>query len=155
FEDDDYGLRTFRAGDRNLLANDVFIHHVGPPPPRTNFAGPTAGLDVNPHRLFDKWGAAAAPPLAPLWASYEEHVELLAPEQYALPGWATPALPAPLLARHLAKVGRRLGRLGWHAAARAAFQRSLRISPTVRGVTGWVWNLRPGAMTKSQIASSE
>lgn len=142
-EDDDYCVRALQAGYRNLIANDVFLHHVGSASQKANALDPLALVDANRQRFRAKWGAAAAPVVAAEWPTFEEHIALLRPDQYVLPGRAVPVVPARALARRLAKFGRRLGRLGWHGPARALFLQSLRTAVTVRGVTGWLWNVRP------------
>jgi GT2 family glycosyltransferase/2-polyprenyl-3-methyl-5-hydroxy-6-metoxy-1,4-benzoquinol methylase len=144
FEDDDYALRSMHAGYRNVVANDVFIHHVGAASHDANQLTPNVLVQENGRRFIAKWGAAAAPFVAAVWTDYDAHISLLEPEQYALPGWALPQVPPTTLARHLAKVGRRLGRHGWYAEARAACCRSMRTAVTAAGITGWLWNARRG-----------
>ncbi|MFI5395131.1 MAG: glycosyltransferase [Candidatus Binatia bacterium] len=145
FEDDDYALRTLQVGYRNIIANDVFIHHIGAASHAANDLCAETLVRTNHGRFVAKWGAAAAPLLAAVWSGYDEHVATLGPDQYALPGWAIPDLPPPVLARHLAKVGRRLGRLGWRTEAGAVFRRSLRTALTIPGLAGFLWNARPRA----------
>jgi GT2 family glycosyltransferase/2-polyprenyl-3-methyl-5-hydroxy-6-metoxy-1,4-benzoquinol methylase len=143
FEDDDYCLRALSAGYRNLIANDVFIHHIGHASQAVNQLEPDALLERNRQRFVAKWGGAAAPIVAASWAGFDEHVALLTADQYALPGWAVPEMPPVQVARYLAKVARRLGRCGWHAAARDAAWRSLRTAVTLRGLTSFLWNALP------------
>jgi GT2 family glycosyltransferase/2-polyprenyl-3-methyl-5-hydroxy-6-metoxy-1,4-benzoquinol methylase len=141
FEDDDYSLRSLQAGYRNIVANDVFIHHVGS---ASHVKARVQGMGKrNGRRFLTKWGPVAAPVLALRFARYDEHITLMAPEQYVLPGWAIPTVPPRAVARYLAKVGRRLGRYGWRAQSLQAFRRSLRTAVTVAGVAGFVWNARP------------
>jgi GT2 family glycosyltransferase/2-polyprenyl-3-methyl-5-hydroxy-6-metoxy-1,4-benzoquinol methylase len=143
FEDDDYAARTLRAGYRNIVANDVFIHHIGAASHAANNLSVEALVDANRDRFVAKWGALAAPFMAAVWTAYREHIAALAPEQYALPSWAIPDLPPLVLARHFARAGRRLARMGWRTEADAAFRRSLAAAVTVGGVAGWMWNLLP------------
>jgi GT2 family glycosyltransferase/2-polyprenyl-3-methyl-5-hydroxy-6-metoxy-1,4-benzoquinol methylase len=152
-EDDDYCVRALAAGYRNLVANDVYIHHIGSVTQSANALGPDALVGANRQRLHAKWGAAAAPVVAAEWPTFEEHIALLQPHQYALPGWMLPQVRARALARQVNKFGRRLGRFGWHAAARAAFARSLRIAVTARGITGLLWNLRPTRGARAGVAA--
>ncbi len=144
FEDDDYSLRTLLAGYRNVVANDVFIHHVGSASHGAIASSVLAAAGkANRHHFLTKWGPLATPIIAPRFGGYDEHVALLSPEQYALPAWAVPEVRPRALAQHLAKVGRHLGRYGWRAESLAAFRRSLRAAVSVRGVTGFLWNARP------------
>jgi GT2 family glycosyltransferase len=140
FEDDDYCVRALAAGYRNLVANDVFIHHVGSASQRVNALEPDELLDANWQRFVSKWGPVAAPVIAARWASFEQHVALLRPDHYYLPAKAMPHLDPRQQARHLAQVGRRLWRLGLHAPARTAFRLSLRTALTWRGLTGAAWS---------------
>jgi GT2 family glycosyltransferase len=143
FEDDDYSMRALQAGYRNIVANDVFIHHLGSASHPTIAASVKAIGKQNGRRFLTKWGPAGAPVLALRFARYEEHVALLAPGQYALPAGAVPDLPPRVLARYLAKVGRRFGRYGWRAESLDAFRRSLRATITLGAVAGFIWNARP------------
>jgi hypothetical protein len=143
FEDDDYCLRSLTAGYRNIVANDVFIHHVGSASHKANSLDQKGLQETNRGRLLEKWGAAAAPIIAARWAGYDEHVTLLEPDQFVLPGWAIPAMTRSARARHLARVGRRLARLGWSAQARSAFGHSLRLSFTPAGLAGLAWSSIP------------
>jgi GT2 family glycosyltransferase len=143
FEDDDYSMRALQAGYRNVVVNDVFIHHVGSASHVALATSVKAIGKQNGRRFLAKWGSAGAPVLALRFARYDEHIALLAPEQYVLPGWAVPDVPPRVVARYLAKVGRRLGRYGWRTESLRVFRRSLRTAFTVGGVTGFVWNARP------------
>ncbi|HEU4401512.1 MAG TPA: hypothetical protein VFT43_05350, partial [Candidatus Polarisedimenticolia bacterium] len=144
YEDDDYSLRALTSGYRNIVANDVYIHHVGSASHAANGLPQKALQEENRRRLVGKWGADAAPVIAARWADYEAHVALLAPDQFALPGWAVPEVPPRDLARHLARVGRRLVRLGWRTEAQKIFRRSLRTALTVQGLAGLAWSVSPG-----------
>ncbi len=145
FEDDDYSLRALKAGHRNLIANDVFIHHLGSASHAANSIEPRVVQEENRDRFLKKWGAAAAPIIAARWADYDEHLALLAPDQFALPGWAVDDLPPRAVARHLARVGRRLARYGWRTEAWSAYRESLRRAITLRGVAGFLRNLHASA----------
>lgn len=139
FEDDDYSMRALQAGCRNIVANDVFIHHVG----AASHVAIAASVKVigkhKDRRFLAKWGPAGAPALALRFARYDEHIALLAPEQYVLPGWVVPDVPPRVAARYLAKVGRRFGRYG----SPRAFRRSLRTVITLGTAAGFIWNARP------------
>ena len=139
-EDDDYSLTALAAGYRNVIANDVFVHHVGSASqPRARAARDEIGRR-NRERFIAKWGAAGAPIVATRVLRYEHHVALLEPHQYVLPDWAVPAVPRRTLARQLARAGRRIGRHGWHREARAAFRRSLAARVTLGGLLGLLWH---------------
>jgi GT2 family glycosyltransferase/2-polyprenyl-3-methyl-5-hydroxy-6-metoxy-1,4-benzoquinol methylase len=143
FEDDDYSLRVLNAGYRNIVANDVFIHHVGSASHAANALDHDALVSAHRARLLEKWGGRVAPVMGARWAGYEEHVALLGPDQFVLPGWAVPALSRREVARHLSRVGRRLRRLGLATQARAAFAASLRSSWTLAGLGGLAWSAFP------------
>jgi len=147
FEDDDYSMRALQAGYRNIVANDVFIHHLGSASHAAIAAGVKAIGKQNGRRFLAKWGPAGAPVLALRFACYEEHIALLAPEQYVLPGWAVPEVSPRVVARYLAKVGRRFGRYGWRSESLRAFRQSLRTAVTFGAVAGLVWNARPRIVT--------
>lgn len=154
FEDDDYCLRALSAGYRNVIANDVFIHHIGHASQAINQLEPDALLERSRRRFVAKWGGAAAPVIAASWAGFDEHIALLTPDQYALSGGVAPAaMPARSTARHLARVARRLGRYGWHAAAREAAGRSLRTAVTIRGLTAFLWNALPRPTRRAPASS--
>jgi GT2 family glycosyltransferase/2-polyprenyl-3-methyl-5-hydroxy-6-metoxy-1,4-benzoquinol methylase len=143
FEDDDYCVRVLAAGYRNLVANDVFIHHIGHASQAANDLDPDELLSASGQRFRSKWGEVAAPVSLSLWSSFEQHIAQLRPEQYALPGWALPEVAPRDLANQLARIGRRLTRRGWKTSARQFLRRSLRIAITGRGIWGWVETLLP------------
>jgi GT2 family glycosyltransferase/2-polyprenyl-3-methyl-5-hydroxy-6-metoxy-1,4-benzoquinol methylase len=143
FEDDDYSLRVLLGGYRNIVANDVFIHHVGSASHAANALDHDALVATNRGRMLEKWGRDASPVMAGRWAGYDEHVALLRPDQFVLPGWAVPRMSRRDVARHLARVGRRLVRLGWSAQARAAFGSSLRTSWSAAALVGLAWSALP------------
>jgi GT2 family glycosyltransferase len=147
-EDDDYSLRALAAGYRNLVANDVFIHHVGSASHPPDRAALRQIGRRNRDRFIAKWGAAGAPIVAMRVMRYEHHIALLEPHQYVLPGWAMPAVPRRALARQLARAGRRLGRHGWHREARAAFRRSLSARITLGGLSGLIWHAGAGLVKR-------
>lgn len=139
-EDDDYSLTALAAGYRNVIANDVFVHHVGSAShPRDRAALDEIGRR-NRQRFIAKWGAAGAPIVATRVLRFEHHIALLEPHQYVLPDWAVPVVPGRALARQLARAGRRIGRHGWHREARAAFRRSLSARVTLGGLVGFIWH---------------
>jgi GT2 family glycosyltransferase/2-polyprenyl-3-methyl-5-hydroxy-6-metoxy-1,4-benzoquinol methylase len=142
-EDDDYSLSALAAGYRNIIANDVFIHHVGSAS-HTRDRGVLKEVGRrNRDRFIAKWGAAGAPIVATRVMRYEHHIPLLQPQQYVLPGWGTPSTPPRVLARQLARAGRRIGRHGWHREARATFWRSLSQRITLGGLGGLLWHSLP------------
>ncbi len=143
FEDDDYSMRSIAAGFRNIVANDVFIHHEGSASHASNQILPTEVQSDNRRRFLEKWGAAAPDLIATGWADYDAHVALLDPSGYALPGWMRPEASPRGRAKHLAKIGRRLARQGWHTQARRAFHRSLGERFTLGGLSGLLWSYRP------------
>lgn len=140
FEDDDYSLRALKAGYRNVIANDVFVHHVGSASHSRDRTERNPMVHRNAERLRAKWGAAAAPVVAMQVARFDPWVAQLRPEQYALPGWALPVVGKRALAHYFARVGRRLLRWGWRRPARAAFRRSLATGVTLGGIAGWLWS---------------
>lgn len=142
-EDDDYSLSALAAGYRNVIANDVFLHHVGSAShPRERAVLGEIGRR-NRERFIAKWGPAGAPIVATRVLRFEHHVALLEPEQYVLPAWAVPVMPRRALARQLARAGRRIGRHGWHREARTAFRRSLSARVTLGGLAGLLWHTVP------------
>jgi GT2 family glycosyltransferase/2-polyprenyl-3-methyl-5-hydroxy-6-metoxy-1,4-benzoquinol methylase len=149
FEDDDYSVRTLRAGYRNVVANDVFIHHIGSASHPVVTSEVKARAKANGERFRAKWGPVATPVLALRAADYDAHIALLRPDQHALPGWAIPEVRPQVLARYLAKVGRHFGRYGWRAESLAAFRQSLHAAVTVQGVAGLLWNARPRVSVSS------
>lgn len=142
-EDDDYCLSALAAGYRNVIANDVFIHHVGSASHTHDRAALQEVGRRNRDRFIAKWGPAGAPIVSMRVMRYEHHVALLQPHQYVLPAWAMPVVSRRTLARQLARAGRRIGRHGWHREARAAFRRSLAERVTLAGVFGLLWHVRP------------
>jgi len=143
YEDDDYSLRSLQAGYRNIVANDVFIDHVGSASHLPN------GIDfaeirlANRRRFIEKWGDAAPPLLTAGWAAFEEHVALLRPDQHALPAGVRPDWSRGARARSMARLARRCARIGWHLQARETLRRSLRERVTLQGIAGLLGTLRP------------
>ncbi len=138
FEDDDYCLRATQAGFRNVVANDVYVHHIGHASQISNRLDPDRLLSDSDKRFRAKWGEAAATHTASQWGNFEQHVATLETSQYSLPGWALPRLPRVAIANHLARAARRMNKRGWRDSARQLLRRSLRTKVTFRGLWGWL-----------------
>ncbi len=62
FEDDDYCLRTIKAGWRAVIAQDAFVHHFGGRTFVANGFDLAAILRENGRRFRDKWGLDSGRP---------------------------------------------------------------------------------------------
>jgi GT2 family glycosyltransferase len=56
YEDDDYSLRIRKAGYKNMLCKDTFIHHIGSISFGDNISKFNELLMTNKNKFIDKWG---------------------------------------------------------------------------------------------------